>query len=64
VLEVTWNWYWLWDFLEERGYPLQLAHPLKTKAIASARIKTDKIDYEILAHFHRLMCGQAMKPQP
>lgn len=53
VLEATWNWYWLWDFLEERGYPLQLAHPLKTKAIASARIKTDKIDSEILAHLSR-----------
>jgi transposase len=53
VLEATWNWYWLWDFLEERGYRIQLAHPLKTKAIASARIKTDKIDSEILAHLSR-----------
>ena len=50
VLEATWNWYWLWDLLEEQGYRLQMAHPLKTKAIASPRIKTDKIDSEILAH--------------
>jgi transposase len=53
VLEATWNWYWLWDLLEERGYRLQMAHPLKTKAIASARIKTDRIDSEILAHLSR-----------
>jgi len=53
VLEATWNWYWLWDPLEEKGYRAQLAHPLKTKAIASARIKTDKIDSEILAHLSR-----------
>jgi transposase len=30
-----------------------LAHPLKTKAIASARIKTDKIDATTLAHLLR-----------
>jgi len=53
VMEATWNWYWLWDLLEERGYQLQMAHPLKTKAIASARIKTDRIDSEILAHLSR-----------
>jgi len=53
VLEATWNWYWVWDLLEEQGYRLEMAHPLKTKAIASARIKTDKIDSEILAHLSR-----------
>jgi transposase len=30
-----------------------LAHPLKTRAIASARIKTDKIDSKILTHLLR-----------
>lgn len=30
-----------------------MAHPLKTKAVASARIKTDRIDSEILAHLSR-----------
>lgn len=30
-----------------------MAHPLKTRAIASARIKTDKIDFEILALLSR-----------
>ncbi len=53
AIEATWNWYWLQDILEEEGYPIKLAHPLKTKAIASARIKTDKIDSEILAHLLR-----------
>jgi hypothetical protein len=30
-----------------------LASPLKTRAIASARIKTDKVDARILAHLLR-----------
>jgi transposase len=30
-----------------------LENPLKTKAIASARIKTDKVDARILAHLLR-----------
>lgn len=32
---------------------VKVAHPLKVKAIASARIKTDKIDARILAHLLR-----------
>jgi hypothetical protein len=30
-----------------------LAHPLKVRAIAEARIKTDRIDSKILAHLLR-----------
>jgi hypothetical protein len=30
--------------LRARGSELHLAHPLRTKAIASARVKTDAID--------------------
>ena len=30
-----------------------LAHPLKVRAIADARIKTDKLDSEMLAHLLR-----------
>jgi transposase len=39
--------------LEKDGYTVKLAHPLETKAIAKARVKTDKIDSKILAHLLR-----------
>ena len=53
AVEATCSWYWLYDLLEENGIQVKLSHPLKTKAIASARIKTDKIDSRILAHLLR-----------
>lgn len=53
VLEATLNWQWLVSALQERTVDVALAHPLRTKAIASARIKTDKIDAETLAHLLR-----------
>src|SRR3954447_11372589 len=37
ALEATYGWEWLADVLEDAGYELHLAHPLRTKAIASAR---------------------------
>ena len=42
AVEATGNWMWLYELIEDRCPDLVLAHPLKTKAIASARIKTDK----------------------
>ena len=53
AMEATRSWYWLYDLLEENGMEVKLSHPLKTKAIASARIKNDKIDSRILAHLLR-----------
>ena len=53
AVEATGNWMYLYELIEERDPDLVLAHPLKTKAIASARIKTDKIDSTILAHLLR-----------
>jgi transposase len=50
ALEATHGWEWLADALEEAGYELHLAHPLRTKAIASARVKTDSVDAPTLAH--------------
>jgi transposase len=44
---------WLADLLEDAGYELHLAHPLRTKAIASARVKTDAVDARTLAHLLR-----------
>jgi transposase len=40
---------WLCDVFESHGLNVHLGHPLKTKAIAEAKIKTDKIDSRILA---------------
>ena len=40
---------WLGDLIEEQGHRLHLAHPLKTKAIAEAKVKTDRIDAKVLA---------------
>jgi transposase len=53
ALEATYGWEWLADVLQEAGYELHLAHPLRTKAIASARVKTDAVDARTLAHLLR-----------
>jgi transposase len=53
VIEATMNWYHLYDLLESLEIPVTLAHPLRTRAIAEAKVKTDKIDSTILAHLLR-----------
>ena len=53
VLEATRNWTVMHDILEELTSDVTLAHPLKVKAIAEAKIKTDKIDSKTLAHLLR-----------
>lgn len=54
VMESTGNlWLNLYDTLERNAIQCTLANPIKTKAIASARIKSDKIDSKILAHLLR-----------
>jgi transposase len=53
ALEATYGWEWLADVLHDAGYELHLAHPMRTKAIASARVKTDAVDARTLAHLLR-----------
>jgi transposase len=54
VMESTGSvWTNLYDRLDDRNIRVSLANPLKTKAIASARIKSDKVDARILAHLLR-----------
>jgi transposase len=53
ALEATYGWEWLVDLPHDAGYELHLAHPLRTKAIASARVKTDAVDARTLAHLLR-----------
>lgn len=49
VIKATQNWIWLVSIFQEFGVSATLAHPLKTKAIASARIKNDILDTTTLA---------------
>src|SRR3989449_3882502 len=53
VLEATRNWTVMYNMLERELRAVYLAHPLKVRAIAEARIKTDRIDSKILAHLLR-----------
>jgi transposase len=53
VLEATGNWGYIADLLTPLVDELVLAHPLKVRAIAAAKVKTDKIDATILAQLLR-----------
>lgn len=53
VLEASYNWGPIYDWLAEVADEVVLAHPTKVRAIAEARIKTDAIDSETLAHLLR-----------
>jgi len=65
VMEATRNWTVMHDWLEELVDEVHLVHPLKVKAIAEAKIKTDKIDAKILAHLLRSdLLPEANVPAP
>jgi transposase len=53
VIEATGTWSWLYEALKEQAIDVVLAHPKKVRALAAARIKTDKIDATILADLAR-----------
>ncbi|MFC2169954.1 IS110 family transposase [Acidobacteriota bacterium] len=53
VLEAGRATYTMVDLLEELGVEVTIAHPFQVKAIAQAKIKTDKRDSYILAHLLR-----------
>jgi transposase len=53
ALEATYGWEWLAELLEEAGYELHPVHPLRTRAIAAARVKTDAVDARTLAQLLR-----------
>jgi hypothetical protein len=42
AFEAAFGWSWLADLLEDYGFETHLVHPLRCKAIASARLKNDK----------------------
>ena len=51
VFEASMNWHWLYEVLEQSmpGERITLANAYKTRIIAEAQVKTDKIDARILA---------------
>jgi len=53
VMESTGSWYWLYDLLAGNGYEVVVSDPGQTKAIASAKIKNDKVDSHMLAQLLR-----------
>jgi len=53
VVESTGSWYWLADLLQKLGVELTLAHATRLKAISAAKVKTDKVDSDILAQLLR-----------
>ena len=54
VVESTGNlWIRFYDCLEERGIRTVLSNPYKTRLIAEARVKTDKVNARILAQLLR-----------
>jgi hypothetical protein len=44
AVEATRNWTVMYDLLEREVAAVHLVHPLKVRAIAEARVKTDRID--------------------
>lgn len=63
VMEACYGWEYFYDEVEGLVDDLIMAHPLKTRLIAEARIKTDSIDSETLAHLLRTdLIPQAYAP--
>jgi len=53
AFEAAFGWSWLAELLEDYGFDAHLVHPLRCKAIASARLKNDKAGAAILAQLLR-----------
>jgi len=53
AFEAAFGWGWLLELLEGYGFEPHMVHPLQCKAIASARLKNDKVDAAILAQLLR-----------
>ena len=54
TVESTMTWYWLNDLLSSLNIPMVLAHAKYVKAIAYAKVKTDKVDSHTLAQLLRM----------
>ena len=54
AFEAAFGWSWLAELLEDYGFEAHLVHPLRCKAIASARLKNNKVDAAISAQLLRV----------
>ena len=54
VMESGYNYQYLYDIFKDKGYDVKVAHPLMVKAIAYAKVKSDKVDARILADLLRM----------
>ena len=54
VMEATRNWPYFYDLLGEHVERVELAHAKEVRSIATAAVKTDRIDATVLAHLARL----------
>ena len=54
VVESTYNWYWLVDGLQERSYPVRLAHPAGNKPYSGLKHSDDVDDAFFLADLARV----------
>src|SRR5690348_2680299 len=66
AFEAAFGWGWLAELLDDYGFEAHMVHPLRCKAIASARLKNDKVDAAILAQLLRadLLPEAWIAPQP
>lgn len=53
TVEATSSWYWISDLLRDEKIEVTLAHAKYLKAISYAKVKTDTVDSETLAHLLR-----------
>jgi transposase len=53
AFEAGYGWSWVLDLLQDLGHEPHLAHPGGCRAIASARLKNDRVDARTLAHLLR-----------
>lgn len=53
VVEATRNWMWFVRAVRNNGCEITMAHPFRTKAIASAKVKTDSVDAGTLCQLLR-----------
>jgi len=53
AMEAVGHWMYGYEAIEDSGARFVLSHPQATKAIASARLKNDKVDSAMLAHLLR-----------
>ena len=63
AFEAAFGWSWLADLLEDYGFDAHLVHPLRCKAIASARLKNDLLT-ELADVSHHYLCAYTKLTPP